>query len=151
VQLLQREAENQSRYLFHPLSVLVDLLMPFTTFIQGDWTQRHFQQAMDTIDECEAKLANIYGQPNPFSDPPGSYNQEFFQAQWALERDYYRNRNDQQVQKRLELGRLLSLEEDLNNAWQAALTSCTCTTTSGLKWTDLFCWHCFFPQGQSEP
>ncbi|PLW25542.1 hypothetical protein PCASD_23365 [Puccinia coronata f. sp. avenae] len=83
----------------------------------GDWTQRHFQQAMDTIDECEAKLANIYGQPNPFSDPPGSYNQEFFQAQWALERDYYRNRNDQQVQKRLELGRLLSLEEDLNNAW----------------------------------
>ncbi|PLW40754.1 hypothetical protein PCASD_09338 [Puccinia coronata f. sp. avenae] len=83
----------------------------------GDWTQRHFQQAIDMINKCEAKLATIYRQRNPFSDPAENYNQAFFQSQWALERDYYWNRNDQQVQKQLELGRLPSLEQDLNNAW----------------------------------
>jgi hypothetical protein len=70
------------------------------------------------INKCEAKLATIYRQRNPFSDPTENYNQAFFQSQWALERDYYWNRNDQQVQKQLELGRLPSLEQDLNNAWQ---------------------------------
>ncbi|EFP88052.2 uncharacterized protein PGTG_13856 [Puccinia graminis f. sp. tritici CRL 75-36-700-3] len=64
-----------------------------------------------------SKLNSICNQTNPFSEGGENYTQDFFQQQWILERSYYQNRNNEKAQQKLELGRLLNLEEDLNAAW----------------------------------
>ncbi|KAA1075235.1 hypothetical protein PGT21_031896 [Puccinia graminis f. sp. tritici] len=82
-----------------------------------EWMNRRLDQAHNSIIECTTKLNSICNQSNPFSEGGENYTQDFFQQQWVLERAYYQNRNNEKAQQKLELGRLLTLEEDLNTAW----------------------------------
>jgi hypothetical protein len=69
--------------------------------------------------ECEFKLSHIYDQINPFAneDAPENYTPAFFETQWISERSYYLNRDRLKEEQKIELGRLLALEEDLTAAW----------------------------------
>ncbi|WAQ84054.1 hypothetical protein PtA15_4A505 [Puccinia triticina] len=83
-----------------------------------EWMNRHLDQAHAYLNECQVKLNEIYNQTNPFAEEGECYSQAFFEQQWVLERTYYRDRNNEKVEQKLELGRLLTLEEDLNAAWE---------------------------------
>lgn len=81
-----------------------------------DWMHRHLQQAIDSMEECQVKLQEIYGRFNHFSDE--CYTSQFFEAQWIAERSYYGNRDHVKEEQKIELGKLLALEQDLIEEWE---------------------------------
>ncbi|KAA1115109.1 hypothetical protein PGT21_031637 [Puccinia graminis f. sp. tritici] len=93
----------------------------FTAFkpLEGsEWMNRRLDQAHNYMNECQVKLQILYEQPNPYSEANEKYTKHFFEEQWALERQYYEDRNHEKEEQKVELGRLLTLEEDLNKAWE---------------------------------
>ena len=92
--------------------------------VSGDWLHRHFMDACQTYQECQIKLSAIYDQQNPFiqdNNESTHYTQGFLEEQWHKERVYYLTRNNIREAQKVELGRLLSLQEDLNDAWLVIL------------------------------
>ncbi|WAQ89617.1 hypothetical protein PtA15_11A307 [Puccinia triticina] len=74
------------------------------------------KQAIDSMEECQVKLQEIYGRFNHFSDE--CYTSQFFEAQWIAERSYYGNRDHVKEEQKIELGKLLALEQDLIEEWE---------------------------------
>ncbi|PLW51510.1 hypothetical protein PCASD_00398 [Puccinia coronata f. sp. avenae] len=80
------------------------------------WLHNRLKKSQNVIQECTEKLEGIYTRFNHFTDE--TYTPHFFEAQWENERQYHTSRDNNRDDQKLELGRLLTLEEDLINAWQ---------------------------------
>ncbi|WAQ85421.1 hypothetical protein PtA15_6A49 [Puccinia triticina] len=76
--------------------------------------------ALESIESCSVKLQEIYQHFNHYCDE--NYTPQFLEAQWIAERNYYSNRDHAKEEQKLELGRLLVLEQDLIEAWEEIRT-----------------------------
>ncbi|OAV86744.1 hypothetical protein PTTG_03001 [Puccinia triticina 1-1 BBBD Race 1] len=85
-----------------------------------DWMHEHLQLALESIESCSVKLQEIYQHFNHYCDE--NYTPQFLEAQWIAERNYYSNRDHAKEEQKLELGRLLVLEQDLIEAWEEIRT-----------------------------
>ncbi|WAR58589.1 hypothetical protein PtB15_5B823 [Puccinia triticina] len=76
--------------------------------------------AMDSIESCYIKLQKIYQRFNHYCNE--NYTPQFLEAQWIAERNYYSNRDHAKEEQKLELGKLLVLEQDLIETWEEIQT-----------------------------
>ncbi|WAR55688.1 hypothetical protein PtB15_6B431 [Puccinia triticina] len=65
-----------------------------------------------------AALAKLHQEPNRHT-PGSNYTNSFFEQQWRDEQAYHVTTNQSSEQAQVELGRLLCMEEELNDAWSA--------------------------------
>jgi hypothetical protein len=61
-------------------------------------------------------LQKLQTQPNPYT-PGTNYTNEFLEHQWQQEKAYHLNSDQSSDRQKVELGRLLCLEAELNQAW----------------------------------
>ncbi|EGG03749.1 uncharacterized protein MELLADRAFT_108934 [Melampsora larici-populina 98AG31] len=80
------------------------------------WLQNRYQNAVKVLSEAQSALTILYGTTNPAA-PGQNYSAEFFRGQWTLEREAYSSKEAILQRQKLELGRLLSLKEELDTAW----------------------------------
>ncbi|WAR59523.1 hypothetical protein PtB15_11B163 [Puccinia triticina] len=79
------------------------------------WLLRHLEQALNCIVDCQSRLDLLYQSPNQYTTE--NYTQTFLEEQWTKERNHYKNCKDDEVDQAIELGKLLSLEDELRTAW----------------------------------
>ncbi|WAR57254.1 hypothetical protein PtB15_8B301 [Puccinia triticina] len=65
----------------------------------------------------ETTANNAQGLESPNQYTGENYTQIFLEEQWTKERDHYRNHKDDEADQAIELGKLLSLEDELRTAW----------------------------------
>ncbi|KAH9822293.1 hypothetical protein DFH28DRAFT_1180610 [Melampsora americana] len=82
----------------------------------GQWLRRRFDNAVKVMKEAQAALTSLYAMPNPCL-PGTNYSADFFREQWVAEREAYASKEAVLLTQKLELGRLLSLQDELNLEW----------------------------------
>jgi hypothetical protein len=82
----------------------------------GDWFSKKLENCEETIQSSEEIIRQLHSLPNP-STPGSNYTNAFFEQQWTLEQNYHLNFNQSRAKQREELGRLLCLQEELDEAW----------------------------------
>ncbi|KAH9818347.1 hypothetical protein DFH28DRAFT_925835 [Melampsora americana] len=88
----------------------------------GLWLLRRYRNAVKVLGEAQSALNTLFQMANP-SIPGEKYSAEFFRSQWASEREAYESKEAVLQKQKLELGRLLSLQDELEAEWsQPALT-----------------------------
>jgi hypothetical protein len=98
-----------------PSDQRTNLNQRFPSVPLAKWLHNHLKKSQNVIQECTEKLEGIYTRFNHFTDE--TYTPHFFEAQWENERQYHTSRDNNRDDQKLELGRLLTLEEYLINAW----------------------------------
>lgn len=83
----------------------------------GKWLSTRMKQAVSTLNKSQTLLTNIYALPNPHQ-PGRKYTEEFLLEQWKAERAAMLDPKTQQEEKKLELGKLLVQEDELDEAWK---------------------------------
>ncbi|EFP85189.2 uncharacterized protein PGTG_11358 [Puccinia graminis f. sp. tritici CRL 75-36-700-3] len=91
--------------------------------------------ATDAVRASTFALQTLHAKVNRFT-PGQNYTNQFFAEQWQLEQQYHRRTNLSVKKQKVELGRLLCLEEALDTAWrnvtltpeQALARATTCAT-----------------------
>ncbi|KAH9808547.1 hypothetical protein DFH28DRAFT_1195413 [Melampsora americana] len=86
----------------------------------GQWLLTRMKQAHKTVSKSRALLTNIYVLPNPYQ-PGHVYTEEFFDKQWEDERQAMVSPKVQEERQKLELGKLLCLEDEHNQAWNTVI------------------------------
>lgn len=66
--------------------------------------------------DAQAAVTSLCAMPNP-AEPGANYSANFFRAQWSVEREAYASKQAILLKQKLELGRLLSLKDELEQAW----------------------------------
>ncbi|KAH9814714.1 hypothetical protein DFH28DRAFT_1058579 [Melampsora americana] len=84
------------------------------------WLLTWMKQAHKTVWKSQALLTNIYVLPNPYQ-PGHVYTEEFFDKQWEDKRQAMVSPKVQQEIQKLELGKLLYLEDGHNQAWNTMI------------------------------
>ncbi|WAQ84805.1 hypothetical protein PtA15_5A378 [Puccinia triticina] len=74
------------------------------------------ESANQIHEESALALAELHRVANPHT-PGSNYTNQFFEQQWNDEQAYHVNTNRTADREQVELGRLLCLEEELNEAW----------------------------------
>ncbi|OAV99585.1 hypothetical protein PTTG_11754 [Puccinia triticina 1-1 BBBD Race 1] len=74
-------------------------------------------------------LEKLYTQSNPYM-PGNNYTKEFLENQWQQEKSYHLNSDQSSDRQKIELGRLLCMEAELEQAWERALM----TPAQALVW-----------------
>ncbi|EGG07133.1 uncharacterized protein MELLADRAFT_106193 [Melampsora larici-populina 98AG31] len=88
----------------------------------GLWLLRRYRNAVKVLGEAQSALNTLFQMANP-ALPGKNYSALFFRSQWASEREAYASKDAIMQKQKLELGRLLSLQDELEAAWlQPALT-----------------------------
>jgi len=82
----------------------------------GHWLLKKIQYAAEVQESSTKALAQLHTLPNPHTGST-NYSNVFFEQQWADEQAYHVNTNRTSDWQQVELGRLLCLKEDLNDAW----------------------------------
>lgn len=82
----------------------------------GQWLRRRFANAVNVFREAQASVTSLCAMPNP-SFPGTNYSADFFHQQWAAEREAYASKEGVLLKQKLELGRLLSLQDELIHEW----------------------------------
>ncbi|KAH9809801.1 hypothetical protein DFH28DRAFT_1186335, partial [Melampsora americana] len=80
------------------------------------WLSKRFRNAMKVLREAQAVIKSLCTLPNP-AQPGQNYTAAFFRGQWTVEREAYSSKQAILMKQKLELGRLLSLQDQLNDAW----------------------------------
>ncbi|EGG03746.1 uncharacterized protein MELLADRAFT_108932 [Melampsora larici-populina 98AG31] len=82
----------------------------------GLWLQKRYRNAVDVLMQAQSALTTLFGMANP-NQPGETYTAAFFRGQWTLEREAYESKLVVMQQQKLELGRLLSLQDELIAEW----------------------------------
>ncbi|KAH9820745.1 hypothetical protein DFH28DRAFT_924004 [Melampsora americana] len=83
----------------------------------GEWLLRRLKHTQSTISESQRKLDDLLSTPNPYQEG-SNYTREFFREQWNSERKInLAQAKDIKTRQRLELGRLLCLEDLQYKTW----------------------------------
>ncbi|KAH9809146.1 hypothetical protein DFH28DRAFT_1067209 [Melampsora americana] len=88
-----------------------------TTRATGNWLWRKLCNVFKVRFESKRVLTKLANFTNP-SYPERTYNNDFFRAQWQLEREAYKAEKVAQHEMQLALARLLCLQEELDNFWK---------------------------------
>ncbi|KAA1118377.1 hypothetical protein PGTUg99_004865 [Puccinia graminis f. sp. tritici] len=86
------------------------------------WLLEKLEYAEQVHDESTLTLARLHQVPNPHT-PGSNYTNGFFDQQWRDEQAYHVNTNRSAEREQVELGRLLCLEEELNDALSSVVTT----------------------------
>lgn len=89
----------------------------------GFWLLRRYRNAVKVLGEAQSALHTIFHTANP-AVPGQNYSADFFRAQWASEREAYASKEAVLQKQQLELGRLLTLQDELEAEWLVALYTC---------------------------
>ncbi|KAA1083337.1 hypothetical protein PGTUg99_029010 [Puccinia graminis f. sp. tritici] len=103
--------------------------------LSADWLCKKLVYATDAVRASTLALQTLHAKVNRFT-PGQNYTNQFFAEQWQLEQQYHRQTNLSVKKQKVELGRLLCLEEALDTAWrnvtltpeQALARATTCAT-----------------------
>ncbi|EFP76611.2 uncharacterized protein PGTG_02072 [Puccinia graminis f. sp. tritici CRL 75-36-700-3] len=103
--------------------------------LSAKWLFEKLVYATDAVRASTIALSKLHTKPNTFL-PGHNYSNQFFEEQWQLEQQYHRRTNLSVKKQKVELGRLLCLEEALDTAWrnitltpeQALARARTCAT-----------------------
>ncbi|OAV87019.1 hypothetical protein PTTG_29615 [Puccinia triticina 1-1 BBBD Race 1] len=82
------------------------------------WLLQKLEYAHSVYIDSIAALAKLHQEPNRHT-PGSNYTNSFFEQQWRDEQAYHVTTNQSSEQAQVELGRLLCMEEELNDAWSA--------------------------------
>lgn len=109
----------------HRLISIFERIMHFIEVIlqnSGKWLSVRMKQAVSTLKKSQTLLTNIYALPNPYK-PGHKYTEQYLLEQWNAERSTLLDPKSQQEKQKLELGKLLCLEDELDQAWKATIES----------------------------
>ncbi|EGF97727.1 uncharacterized protein MELLADRAFT_114135 [Melampsora larici-populina 98AG31] len=84
------------------------------------WLSARMKQAISSAQKSQTLLTNLYTIPNPHK-PGQKYTEEYFLEQWAAERKAVLDPKAQQEAQKLELGKLLCDEEEMDLAWKTVV------------------------------
>ncbi|KAH9812031.1 hypothetical protein DFH28DRAFT_899629 [Melampsora americana] len=84
------------------------------------WLLARTKQAHETVKKNQTLLTNINSLPNPYQ-PGHMYTEDFFNRQWKAQKEAMVDPKVQQEIQKLELGKLLCLEDEHNRAWQTVI------------------------------
>lgn len=83
----------------------------------GDWLLRRLRHTLSTITGAQTTLEELCREKNPYQED-SNYTLEFFSDQWKSERAANKeNAKDIKIRQKIELGRLLVLEEAAHQTW----------------------------------
>ncbi|WAQ85802.1 hypothetical protein PtA15_6A431 [Puccinia triticina] len=82
------------------------------------WLLQKLEYAHSVYIDSIVALAKLHQEPNRHT-PGSNYTNSFFEQQWRDEQAYHVTTNQSSEQAQVELGRLLCMEEELNDAWSA--------------------------------
>lgn len=82
----------------------------------GLWLIKKLKNAVLVFKEARQSLARLFQKPNPFNSG-NSYTASFLRGQWELEKKAQGSKDLIAQEQRMELARLISLEDDLREAW----------------------------------
>ncbi|KAH9821140.1 hypothetical protein DFH28DRAFT_923571 [Melampsora americana] len=109
----------------HWLISIFERIMHFVKVIlqnSGKWLSVRMKQAVTMLKKSQTLLTNIYALPNPYK-PGHKYTKQYLLKQWNAERSTLLDPRSQQEKQKLELGKLLCLEDELDQAWKATVES----------------------------
>lgn len=79
--------------------------------VTAQWLRKRFQNALKVSREAQATLKSLSSTPNP-AKPGQTYSHSFLREQWEYERDAYASKEVALHKQKLELGRLLCLQDE---------------------------------------
>lgn len=82
----------------------------------GLWLIKKLKNAVLVFKEARQSLATLFQKPNPFNSG-NSYTASFLRGQWELEKKAQAFKDLIAQEQRMDLARLISLEDDLREAW----------------------------------
>ncbi|EGF98639.1 uncharacterized protein MELLADRAFT_69173 [Melampsora larici-populina 98AG31] len=110
-ELLQNSTEAQSK------SIKVGSVHGFVIFaLISKWLVRRLQNAKAVFQQSSSALASLSSKRSSMF-PTIRYTHEFLRQQWNVERQSQEKRSHVQEQQKIELGRLLLLEETAQTLW----------------------------------
>lgn len=77
----------------------------------GQWLFKRFQNALNVLREAQEFTITLFTTPNP-AQPGHTYSEAFLREQWNLEREAYASKKVAMQKQKLELGRLLCLQDE---------------------------------------
>ena len=84
----------------------------------GEWLRSKLDAATQKTEEAQQHLTQLHAIQNPSGINGKQYTNEFFMQQWTQEQEYHcETRASCRQKQKKELGRLLSLQDKLENAW----------------------------------
>ncbi|KAH9809708.1 hypothetical protein DFH28DRAFT_1086136 [Melampsora americana] len=95
------------------------ILVLILLIVTAQWLVSKYQNALRVKDQASQGLSELYTQRNPHDPGREFYSAEFLKEQWTLERHAQVSKKHAEEKQRLELGRLLSLEEDIQQLWNS--------------------------------
>lgn len=99
------------------LSILKQIVEPdLFSLTKGCWLLKKLNNAVTVFKEAHQSLVTLFQKPNPF-DSGLCYTASFLRAQWEVEKKAQGTKDVIAQDHRLELARLISLEDDLREAW----------------------------------
>ncbi|EGG10921.1 uncharacterized protein MELLADRAFT_59877 [Melampsora larici-populina 98AG31] len=85
----------------------------------GKWLLSKLNNANQVKKEASEGLLNLYTQRNPYDPDRQFYSADFLREQWILERNAQASKKHAEEQQKLELGRLLCLEQEIQKLWNS--------------------------------
>lgn len=82
----------------------------------GRWLLKNLNNAVMVFTEARGSLETLFQKMNPFN-PGDCYTAIFLRGQWELEKKSQGSKDIIAQEQRLELARLISLEDNLREAW----------------------------------
>ncbi|WAQ85892.1 hypothetical protein PtA15_6A521 [Puccinia triticina] len=109
----------------------------------ANWLFKRLVYATEVVRSSTSELSKLHAKDNRFT-PGQNYTNEFFEEQWRMEQEYHCRTNLTVKKQKIELGKLLCLEEALDTAWrnvvltpEQALARATACATLTRKIADL--------------
>ncbi|KAH9821918.1 hypothetical protein DFH28DRAFT_1187487 [Melampsora americana] len=87
-----------------------------------NWLLSRMKQAHETVQKSRTLLTNIYTLPNPH-EPGHLYAETFLDQQWHKQKQAMVNPKVQQETQKLELGKLLCLQDEHDLAWNTVINT----------------------------
>lgn len=81
------------------------------------WLVTKFRNAHKVMLAARQALDLLYQQTNPHDPEHHFYSEDFLNNQWELEKAAQASKKEAEQKQRLELGRLLCLEDELLELW----------------------------------
>ncbi|KAH9820410.1 hypothetical protein DFH28DRAFT_1121694 [Melampsora americana] len=103
----------------------------------GHWLLSKYQNALRVKDQASQGLSELYTQRNPHDPGREFYSAEFFKEQWTLERNAQASKKQAEEKQRLELERLLSLEEEIQQLWNSPVPTAEFELSRARRLNDL--------------
>ncbi|KAH9809581.1 hypothetical protein DFH28DRAFT_1066091 [Melampsora americana] len=88
----------------------------------GNWLLSRMKQAHETVQKSRTLLTNICTLPNPH-EPGHLYTETFLDQQWHKQKEAMVNPKVQQETQKLELGKLLCLQDEHDLAWNTVINT----------------------------